>query len=189
MQLYHALQHKLSTVHIDEFTATLGYENIRIGRKTIERFLYGRTIYACIAYGLSDMEYDSTAFVKVLAETLSVDISKELKKVQQYLAGRSHYHCIFIETTFERSIEPLEILFDNASQREIKIDKEMFMCKKDEEVLKHVGEIVKNHHIEHNGFLMFWGYISQYIYEHHDQKIYLFDIDGKCRRIEEIQGE
>ncbi|QCT95031.1 hypothetical protein FE773_07455 [Caminibacter mediatlanticus TB-2] len=130
-----------------------------------------------------DFHYSSKEFLYKLAEILNLDVEKlkkEVKEIDDYLTiiSKLPEPYIFVDTNFKRANQPIFALAFMEGKRRIGVNKEEVYNKPLDEVLKNVGEFVKNHYKKNEGKLPMWGKIHKYVYHHIDGKSYVFDKEG-----------
>ena len=85
---------------------------------------------------------------------------------------------IFIDMHFKRKGESIFVLAMMGARRNISINKELLVFKSEKEILKIIGDIVREHYTVHHGKLNLWGKIYNYVYHHTNSETYIFDTDG-----------
>ena len=183
MTLHKQITQKLEQVSHDELLRTMGYHNLKIGHKTLQKFLDTDTIYLWLKKGNFDMKYSSEKFLQHLLETLDLtsigeDELKQHKRHLDAIAAMRNTPYVFIDTHFKRESQPIFVLACMEGKRNIKIDKELLVYKNEMEILEEIGKIIQQHYLAHEGRLDLWGEIYTYVYHHSDGNKYIFNPDG-----------
>ncbi len=183
MNLLCAIKQALEQTNHDELLRTMGYHNLKVGHKTLQKFLDTDNIYLWLKNGSYDMKYGSESFLEALLKALDLtserdDELKQYKRRLDAIRAMRNRPYIFIDTCFKRKGEPIFVLAMLEGRRRIPIDKELLVFKSEKETLEIIGGIVKNHYISSNGKLQLWGEIFTYIYHNTDGKKIVFNPDG-----------
>lgn len=194
MNLLHAIKQALEKNNHDELLRTMGYHNLNVGHKTLQKFLDIGSIYLWLKNGYFDIKYNSEEFLQHLLEALDLtsECDDELKRYKRHLdAIRAMRNApyIFIDTHFKRKGEPIFVLAMLEGRRHIPIDKELLVFKSEKETLEIIGAIVKNHYISSKGKLQLWGDIFTYIYHNTDGKKFVFSSDGTLSQNQDAISE
>jgi len=188
MTIHQQIREKMATVSEDDILKEMGYHNLEAGRRTLHKFLDSETIYLWLKKGNFDMKYSSSeAFLKSMAKALgfsSQEINAEIESSRVHLdkitAMQDPY--IYINTHFKRQNEPIFALAMMEGRRRIRIDKELILDMKREEVLEYVGGVIREHYEASGGDLPLWGKIYTYLYNHTDESRYVFDTEGVLKK-------
>ncbi len=183
MNLLYTIKQTLEHTNHDELLKTMNYHNLKIGHKTLQKFLETDDIYLFLKNGSYDMKYNGEEFLQHLFKALDLasvgkDELKQYKRRLDAISAMRNTPYMFIDTHFKRKGEPLHVLAFIEGKRNIVIDKELLVFKSELEVLKIIGNIVKNHYILSNGKLQLWGEIYNYVYHHTSGKKFVFNPDG-----------
>ena len=183
MTLHKQIIQKLEQVSCDDVLRSMGYHNLKVGHKTLQKFLDTDTIYLWLKKGNFDMKYDSEAFLRALLKAVNFPASlaeDEIQESQKHLGciARMKESYIFIDTHFKRRGEPLHVLAILEGYRHISIDKELLVYKSETEIFKEIGRIIQKHYLLQEGKLKLWGEIYTYVYHHSDGNKYIFNPDG-----------
>ncbi len=183
MTLHKQITQKLEEVSHNDVLKSMGYHNLKVGHKTLQKFLDTDTIYLWLKTGNFDMKFNSEAFLKALLEALDLtsEGNDELKQCNRRLnaiRAMRNIPYIFIDTHFKRANQPIFSLAFMEGGRNIGLDKELLVFKSESEILEIIGSIVKNHYISSDGKLPLWGKIFTYIYHNTDGKKFIFNTDG-----------
>ncbi len=178
-----SLKEKIFQMDRRELLTKMGYHNLERGNYTLERFLKTPSLYRWLEKGNYDFLYTSGEFVKKVAEVVGLkreEVEKairfakdEMKRIRSLKTPH-----IYVDTHFVRKTEPVFVLAFTEGLRNIVLDKEEFAYLSLEEALKKVGEFVRNHYIQNDGYLEVWGKIYTYVYYHVDGNKYYFDPSG-----------
>ncbi len=183
MTLYKQITQKLEKVSHDEVLRAMGYYNLEVGQKTLQKFLDTDTIYLWLKTGNFDMLHSSEGFLVALIkaidfpESFAKDEIKEAKKRLDHISKMKEPY-LFVDTHFKRKNEPVFVLAILEGRRHIFIDKELLVDKSREETFEIIGEIIRQHYLEHEGRLDLWGGIYMYVYHHSDGNKYIFNPVG-----------
>ena len=183
MTLHKQITQKLEQISHDDLLRTIGYHNLKIGHRTMQKFLYTDTIYLWLKTGNFDMKYDSATFLRALIKVLDLSspfVEEEIQESQKRLGciARMKESYIFIDTHFKRSGESVFVLAMLGGRRYISIDKELLLYKSKMEIFQEIGKIIRQHYLKHEGRLDLWGEIYTYVYHHSDGNKYIFNPDG-----------
>ena len=183
MTLHKQITQKLEQISHDDLLRTIGYHNLKIGHRTMQKFLYTDTIYLWLKTGNFDMKYDSETFLRALIKVLDLSspfVEEEIQESQKRLGciARMKESYIFIDTHFKRRGEPIHVLAMMEGLRHISIDKELLVYKSKTEIFEEIAKIIRQHYLTHKGKLNLWGEIYTYVYHHSDGNKYIFNPDG-----------
>jgi len=183
MKLHKEIKQKLSKKSEDTVIKQMGYESLKVGRKTLNTFLNTKNVYEWLKEGHYDLKYASEPFLWKLMEVLDIpldfartDIEKAKKRYRTLSAMKDPY--LRAETNFRRNGEFIFALMFASAKARISIHKESLVYKSDEDVFKKIGKKIRNHYKEYKGDLPIFGKIKYYLYDHTDGKTYRFTIDG-----------
>ncbi len=186
MTIHQQIKEKLADSSQDEILKKLGYNNLEMGIKTLQKLIDSEDIYHWLKNGNFDMKYSSEAFLRRVTEVLDIsleDLDEEIKRSKVHLekiaAMQDPY--IYIDTHFKRQNEPIFALAMMERRRHISVDKEWIVDMDLEEVLESIVILVKEHYIENEGKLPLWGKIYTYLYQHTDGSRYVFGRDGDLK--------
>ena len=185
MKLHKIIKQKLNDISEDNLLKSIGYKNLRIGKKTLYSFLKQKNIYKWLQQGHYDLKHTSESFLLGLIRALDIpkkDHQSEIQKAKHRLTIISEMTqpIIFVDTHFERTIKPILAIAALSRSRYIEINKEKLVGKTDEQALEIVGDIIKKHYSKTGGELRLFGKIQNYIYTHSNGDRYIFNTDGKC---------
>ena len=183
MNLLYTIKQTLEHTNHDELLKTMNYHNLKIGHKTLQKFLETDDIYLFLKNGSYDLKYNSEEFLQHLLKDLDLAsvVKDKLKKYNRHLddiRAMRNIPYIYIDTHFKRKGEPLHVLAMVEGRRNIYIDKELLVFKSESGVLDMIGDIVKKHYLESEGNIPLWGKAYNYVYHHTDGSKYIFDTDG-----------
>ena len=165
-----------------EIVKKMGYQSPKRGVESLDYFLSKGSL-DFLMQGMYDFKYTADQFFEKLCEVLEIDkkLTEEARQeIKKIVAEKRAYEYayIYVNTNFKRTSEPIFVLAFMESTRRIRLNADDFLLKSDEEVLKEISKIVKNHYKETGGELFIWGKIKNYVYDHKDGKSYIFDTDG-----------
>ena len=88
---------------------------------------------------------------------------------------------IFVDTHFKRTTQPIFALAVCEHQRHIRLDeatlKAYFQADERDQIVL-IGEVVRNHYVQHEGRLGIWGTIGQYVLTLGPNKVVVLRPDG-----------
>ncbi len=174
---------KLDQANIKEVLKCMGYQSIKIGMNTLNKFLACTDCFTWLSSSHYDFNCTSKEFLQKLCTALEVDpelcqneidnyvqIENELRKIQGCY--------VFVDTNFHRTTQPIFALAFMEGSRLLSPDKKSIMFKTKKHILKSISKMVRKHYLANNGELPMWGKIENYVYHHFDGKQYVFDSNG-----------
>ena len=183
MTLHKQIRQKLEQVSQNDVLRSMGYHNLKVGHKTLQKFLDTDTIYLWLKTGNFDIKHSSEGFLRALIKAVNLpasfaenEIQKSQKRLDHIAEMKEPY--IFIDTKFKRKSEPIFVLAILEGRRRISIDKELLVDKSRTEIFEEVGKVIRQHYLSHEGRLDMWGEIYMYVYHHSDGNTYIFNPDG-----------
>jgi len=183
MTLTKTIKNQLTNISHKNLLKAMGYNNLEIGRKTLQSLLDAKDIYSWVKDGHFDLRYTSKQFIIKLCEILEVsDIDYEVILDQYEQRARKisseSLSYIYVNTNFKRKNEPIFALAIMEHARRVELDKEMLFDIKKEEVIAYVSKLVHEHYQESKGSLMLWGPIQNYAFHYKDEATIIFDVHG-----------
>ena len=183
MNLFYTIKQALEQLSEDTVLRSMSYNNLQKGHQTLKQFLDTGDIYLWLKKGEYDLTYSSEEFLQHLLKALDLipigkdELNQYYRRLDAIRAMRNDPY-IYIDTHFKRKGEPLHVLAMVEGRRNIRIDKELLVFKSESDVLKIVGDIIRNHYLSSNGKLSLWGKIHNYIYHDTDGIKFTFDTNG-----------
>ena len=83
MKLHKLIKQKLSNASEDTLLKNMGYQSLKIGKRTLEYFLNQKDIFEWLKNGHYDLKYSSESFVIALSKALSIPAEEYLPKIQK----------------------------------------------------------------------------------------------------------
>lgn len=169
----------------EELLEKMGYNNLRTGQKTLQKFLKIDDVYLWLKAGYFDMKYDSESFLESLLTTLGIydPLSKEeiqKCKVRLNAIKEMNQPYIFIDTNFNE--QSLYFSWGFMVPRTIKIDKELIIYKSKDDIFEIIGKTIKDHYCLSDGRIGLWGIIDHYDFHCAEGGVYTFDTNGKLTK-------
>jgi hypothetical protein len=182
MNLQDALKLKLSHSSLQDIAQMMGYsKKSRIKAAIrIENVLSDHQLNLYV--GAFDFRYSNKQFLDKLCEVVGIEISDfetEIKGIQlayDKMINRFKSY-VFIDTGFKRKGQPVFILSMLEPRRYIQLDCKVQLLPIHEQVAQ-VQSLVKQHYIDCNGTLEFWGNIQSYIFFYAEGCKLALNVDG-----------
>lgn len=181
--LLNEIKEKLAQADTKHVLKRMGYQSMRNGMKTLNKFLSSTDCYSWLNSPHYDFYCTSKEFFERLCKALKVEpklyqdeidyyvrIDKELEKIQGCY--------VFVNTNFKRANQPIFALAFMERSRSLHLNRESMMFKSKEDIFSSITKMVREHYAEKKGALRMWGKIENYIYHHYDGKAYVFDAKG-----------
>jgi len=187
MTLTKIIKKQLTNISQKNLLKAMGYNNIDIGRKTLQSLLDAEDIYSWIKDGHFDLRYTSKQFIIKLCEILEVsDIDYEVILDQYEQRARNissePLSYIYVNTNFKRKNEPVFALAIMERIRRVVLDQEILFDMRKEEVIAYVSKIVQEHYRESKGSLKLWGPIQNYVFHYKNEETIIFDVHGNIAK-------
>ncbi len=194
MTLLQQIQNRLKKDDISDIVTKLGYTTSKSTKvaQILTNLLKAADISEYLDKGYYDFRYDSHTLLKTLCELLDIPRTDYETAIQEYEDKKRKLQAlqdpyIFVYTNFKRQSEPIFALALMEGKRRIKIDKEMYLSKSEEEVHTYISNAVKLHYKLCNGKLSLWGKIKSYIYYDTKGKKTVYSVLGDIIEDDDIQ--
>lgn len=176
------IRENLQNVERERLVKKMGYSYVPKGLKSLNLFL-SKDLLSFFESGMYDFVYTTEEFFLKLCEALQIDkkiVEKDLKKIHEIISEKWAYEnsYIYVNTYPTYCCAPFFARAFMASRLRLKIDVYILMFKSDEEVLKIVSDVIKDHFKKTKGEIPIWGKIKNYVYYHKDGEKYIFDTNG-----------
>ena len=183
MTLHKKIKLKLKEVQHKALLKKMGYNNLKIGEKTLQAFIDSRSIYEWLKDSHFDMKYGSEKFLIALGENLEIPhvlLNEEIKKAKDRIAITSKMKDPHIGVNTSREASPISFFMFSNLRKSLYIDmqKESLVGKDDQEIFEEVGAMILKHYHENNGEISLLGKILDYTFHHADGHKYTFTIEG-----------
>lgn len=177
MTLLEQIQNKLRNKEIAEIVKELGYKSSKNPKVTavLSELLNSTEITYYLDKSYYDFKYNSRTLLKAVCKVAGVSKIDYAVTIEAYEDRKRRLEAfknpyIFVDTKFKRKGEPIIALAMLEGKRRIKLDKELYLSKSQEEINDYVSNAVKLHYKWNKGKLAMWGDIRAYLY---------YDVTGK----------
>ena len=181
--LKNILSEKLDNTNTKEVLKSMGYNSIKKGLATLEKFLEYPDSYTWLVSGHYDFKYTAKEFLEKLSSVLEVDNQLYKDEMNNYIRIKNEHNkikgsYIYVNTNFRRTTQPIFVLAFMEGRRLLTPAKKSLMFKTKAHILKSISKMVRKHYLANEGKLLIWGKIDNYVYHHFDGKKYVFNHDG-----------
>ena len=186
MTLLQQIQTNLKNRDIAAIVKELGYKSSKNVKATqvLTELLSATDIADYLDKSYYDFKYNSRTLLKAICKVAGVSEIDYAVAIDAYedrkrrLAALQNPY-IFVDTNFKRRGAPLFALAMLESKRRIRLDKEMYLEKSEDEINAYVSKAIKLHYKWRKGTLPLWGEIRAYLY---------YDTEGR-RTVYSVLGE
>lgn len=177
------LSEKLDNTNTKVVLKSMGYNSIKKGLSTLEKFLEYPDSYSWLESGHYDFKYTAKEFLEKLSSVLEVDNKLFKDEINNYIRIKNEHNkikgsYIYVNTNFRRTTQPIFVLAFMEGRRLLAPAKKSLMFKSKAHILKSISKMVRKHYLANDGELPIWGKIDNYVYHHFDGKKYVYSSDG-----------
>jgi len=85
MKLHKQIKQRLAVLSQDELLRSMGYHNLKVGHRTLQKFLDTDTIYLWLKTGNFDMKHSSESFLRALIKAADFPASFAIMSLRYFL--------------------------------------------------------------------------------------------------------
>jgi len=166
MTLQETIREKIEDIGADEVLNRIGIQDITPkARERLSNLVNDRLLG--INKSFFDFKYSNIEYIKAVCKALNINFN-DYKSEYAFISGQASAYmslkspCLFIETDFIRSGQPIFMLAFLEQKRRIELSKELILEGVDV-VIEYSKKIVKNHFLVSGRYIEFWGTIKHYV--------------------------